>query len=133
MVYFMENPMNKWMIWGAHPYFWKHLYGIVWYYLVVFEEFFFTVVKLIFWVCTRSIQYTAYSLKDPHTFNDVKLIVPLMLELLHEFIGTSYARTRAFIPVSTYAGSNPQQKFTSQTCSSCFRSVVSCSSPTVDG
>ena len=24
MVYFMENPMNKWMIWGAHPYFWKH-------------------------------------------------------------------------------------------------------------
>ena len=26
MVYFMENPMNKWMIWGAHPYFWKHPY-----------------------------------------------------------------------------------------------------------
>ena len=25
MVYFMENPMNKWMIW-AHPYFWKHPY-----------------------------------------------------------------------------------------------------------
>ena len=24
MVYFMEHPMNKWMIWGAHPYFWKH-------------------------------------------------------------------------------------------------------------
>ena len=24
---FMENhPMNKWMIWGAHPYFWKHPY-----------------------------------------------------------------------------------------------------------
>ena len=22
----MENPMNKWMIWGAHPYFWKHPY-----------------------------------------------------------------------------------------------------------
>ena len=21
-----ENPMNKWMIWGAHPYFWKHPY-----------------------------------------------------------------------------------------------------------
>ena len=21
----MENPMNKWMIWG-YPYFWKHLY-----------------------------------------------------------------------------------------------------------
>ena len=50
--------------------------------LVAFEEFFFTVVKLILWVCTtRSIQYT-YSLKDPHTCNDVKLIVPLMLELL---------------------------------------------------
>ena len=27
MVYFMENPMNKWMIWGAHPYFWKHPYA----------------------------------------------------------------------------------------------------------
>ena len=25
MVYFMENPMNKWMIWGYH-YFWKHPY-----------------------------------------------------------------------------------------------------------
>ena len=24
MVKIMENPMNKWMIWGAHPYFWKH-------------------------------------------------------------------------------------------------------------
>ncbi len=23
----METPMNKWMIWGAHPYFWKHPYG----------------------------------------------------------------------------------------------------------
>ena len=23
MVYFMENPTNKWMIWG-YPYFWKH-------------------------------------------------------------------------------------------------------------
>ena len=22
----MENPMNKWMIWGAQPYFWKHPY-----------------------------------------------------------------------------------------------------------
>ena len=22
MVKIMENPMNKWMIWGAHPYFW---------------------------------------------------------------------------------------------------------------
>ena len=22
--FIMENPMNKWMIWGAHPYFWKH-------------------------------------------------------------------------------------------------------------
>ena len=21
----MENPMNKWMIWGVFPYFWKHL------------------------------------------------------------------------------------------------------------
>ena len=27
MVYFMENPMNKWMTWGAHPYFWKHPSG----------------------------------------------------------------------------------------------------------
>ncbi len=26
MVYFMENPMNKWMIWGYH-YFWKHPNG----------------------------------------------------------------------------------------------------------
>ncbi len=26
MVKIMENPMNKWMIWGAHPYFWKHPY-----------------------------------------------------------------------------------------------------------
>ena len=26
MVYFMENPMNKWMIWGVFPYFWKHPY-----------------------------------------------------------------------------------------------------------
>ena len=25
MVYFMENPMNKWMIWG-YPDFWKHPY-----------------------------------------------------------------------------------------------------------
>ena len=25
MVYFMENPMNKWMILGGfYPYFWKH-------------------------------------------------------------------------------------------------------------
>ena len=24
--FIMENPMNKWMIWGAHPYFWKHPY-----------------------------------------------------------------------------------------------------------
>ena len=24
-VYFMENPMNKWMIWG-YQYFWKHPY-----------------------------------------------------------------------------------------------------------
>ncbi len=22
----VPNPMNKWMIWGAHPYFWKHPY-----------------------------------------------------------------------------------------------------------
>ena len=21
----MENPMNKWMIWGAHPYYWTHM------------------------------------------------------------------------------------------------------------
>ena len=27
MVKIMENPMNKWMIWGAHPYFWKHLHS----------------------------------------------------------------------------------------------------------
>ncbi len=26
MVKIMETPMNKWMIWGAHPYFWKHPY-----------------------------------------------------------------------------------------------------------
>ena len=26
MVYFMENPIKKWMIWGYH-YFWKHPYG----------------------------------------------------------------------------------------------------------
>ncbi len=26
MVKIMENPMNKWMIWGAHPYIWKHPY-----------------------------------------------------------------------------------------------------------
>ncbi len=26
MVRIMENPMNKWMIWGAHPYFGKHPY-----------------------------------------------------------------------------------------------------------
>ena len=25
MVYFMENPMNKWLIWGYHC-FWKHPY-----------------------------------------------------------------------------------------------------------
>ncbi len=24
MVKIMENPMNKWMIWGVFPYFWKH-------------------------------------------------------------------------------------------------------------
>ena len=28
MVKIMEKPMNKWMIWGAHPYFWKHPYSI---------------------------------------------------------------------------------------------------------
>ena len=28
MVKIMENPMNKWMIWGAHPYFWKHPSGV---------------------------------------------------------------------------------------------------------
>ena len=28
MAYFMENPMNKWMIWGVFPYFWvdTHMY-----------------------------------------------------------------------------------------------------------
>ena len=26
MVYNLENPMNKWMIWG-YPYFWKHPHG----------------------------------------------------------------------------------------------------------
>ena len=24
----VPNPMNKWMIWGAHPYFWKHPSGV---------------------------------------------------------------------------------------------------------
>ena len=24
---YMENPMNKWMIWGVFPYFWKHPFG----------------------------------------------------------------------------------------------------------
>ena len=30
MVYFMENPMNKWMIWGENPYFWfnTHIHNI---------------------------------------------------------------------------------------------------------
>ena len=30
MVYFMENwkTLLKWMIWGAHPYFWKHPDGL---------------------------------------------------------------------------------------------------------
>ena len=28
MVNIMKNPMNKWMIWGAHPYFWKHPYTV---------------------------------------------------------------------------------------------------------
>ncbi len=27
MVKIRENPMNKWMIWGEHHYFWKHLEG----------------------------------------------------------------------------------------------------------
>ena len=26
---FHGKPMNKWMIWGAHPYFWKHPYSCV--------------------------------------------------------------------------------------------------------
>ena len=36
MVKIMENPMNKWMIWGAHPYFWfnTHLIKLE-YYLVM--------------------------------------------------------------------------------------------------
>ena len=29
MVKIMENPMNKWMIWG-YPYFWKHPHGSTW-------------------------------------------------------------------------------------------------------
>ncbi len=29
MVYFMENPMNKWMIWVYFPYFWSATHNMI--------------------------------------------------------------------------------------------------------
>ena len=40
MVYLMENPIKNGMIWGVHPYFWKHPYDGMFLFLFLIDVFF---------------------------------------------------------------------------------------------
>ncbi len=46
MVKTMENPMNKWMIWGKTPYFWFNTHISRW----IFQDVFLKVSRLGFWL-----------------------------------------------------------------------------------
>ena len=59
MVYFMENPMNKWMIWGYH-YFWKHP---CWIWCDVLDVWAFQVHLISYWLHSDFITWNSTTLR----------------------------------------------------------------------